>query len=427
METNFVFFDETTRPEDFHRVMSEGKARGKRLYPIVNSHFELMSIADSESFTIVPLSSASISLRESEYVNLCLKSGWVSSTGSFVPAFEEALSRQIGLSHPLAVSNGTAAITLALLALGVGSLPGGSGKSPEEFEVILPSLTFGGSANGVVFAGATPVFADIDKSTWALSVESVSSVISERTRAVLVVHLYGNPADTLGLSSFCRDRGLLLVEDCAEALGSTIGEHHVGFHSDAATFSFFANKTITTGEGGMVFFRDPEAFGIASVLRNQGMNPTRKYWHDSLGFNCRMTNLQAALGFAQTERFTDLIREKIRIGELYENFLRDCNHWDFMPSSPFGKSSRWLIPGLVDNGLGRDTGEVLRLLRDQRIDARAVFPPLHDMPAYQPFRRSSDLSVTSRVARDGICLPSFVGMTDEQVEYVATALKQILR
>ena len=235
---------------------------------------------------LIPVYRPDLSGNEKAYVNQCLDSTWISSRGEFIDRFQRTFAQRIGSANAIAVCNGTVAIHLPLVALGIG--PGD--------EVIVPSLTYVAAVNAIRYVGATPVFADSDLRTWQIDPVDVEARITPRTKAILAVHLYGQACDMPTLCALARSKGLLVIEDCAEAFGTKIGDQHVGTFGDAASFSFFGNKTITTGEGGMVVLRDPATHRLALKLRGQGLADTREYWHDVVGYNYRMTNICAAIG-----------------------------------------------------------------------------------------------------------------------------------
>ncbi|ODU59833.1 MAG: perosamine synthetase, partial [Comamonadaceae bacterium SCN 68-20] len=249
--------------------------------------------------------------REKEYVNQCLDSTWISSKGEFIGRFERGFSEYIGANHATTVSNGTVAIHLALEALGIG--PGD--------EVIVPTLTYVASVNTIIQTGATPVFVDSLEQSWQIDPQDVRRKITPRTKAVMAVHLYGLPCDMAALVSICEEHRLFLVEDCAEAFGSRYEGQHAGTFGDIATFSFFGNKTITTGEGGMVVAKEKALIEKAFHLKNQGVSQSREYWHDTVAYNYRMTNICAAIGLAQLEKADEIIAKKRQIAAWYREAL----------------------------------------------------------------------------------------------------------
>ncbi|HHY55465.1 MAG TPA: DegT/DnrJ/EryC1/StrS family aminotransferase, partial [Chloroflexi bacterium] len=261
----------------------------------------------------IPVYTPLLNGREEKYLLDAVRSGWISSLGAYVTRFEEAFARFCGVRHAISVSNGTVAIHLALHALGIG--PGD--------EVIVPSLTFVATANAVHYTGATPVFADVDPVTWCLDPADVRRRLTSRTRAVIPVHLYGHPAPMPDLQALAAEHDLLVIEDAAEAHGAAIVGRRVGGWGRIGAFSFYANKIITTGEGGMLTTDDDALAARCRMLRDHAMPPQRRYWHDEVGFNYRMTNLQAAVGVAQMERIDSFIRRKREIAARYREELAD--------------------------------------------------------------------------------------------------------
>lgn len=387
------------------RTLRTSSREGKKVLPRVNANGEVVGFSCLDDWGILPMANPQFSGNEATYLLECVTSGWISSTSPMVAEFEQMFGEKTGLANPLSCSNGTVAITLALQALGL----------QRDHEVIVPSCTFAATANAVFGAGGIPVFADVDSITWGLSPETVAPLINSNTWGVIAVHLYGAPCDVIGLRELCDERGLHLVEDCAEAIGTTIEGRQVGFVGDAATFSFFGNKTITTGEGGMVTFRDPSAKKKAAQIRSHGMSSSRKYWHDVVGFNFRLTGLQAAVGLAQLEQLESLVSQKIAAGSLFASLVKGSHpDLDTGASQEFGSPSYWLSTVLFDGGPSvRD--EVMVELARHGIESRPVFPPLHVMPPFRDLRRASTMDQSMRLADQGLCLPNYPGLMPEQV------------
>jgi len=398
-------------------ALSNGLTAGKTVFPRLDKAGRIRSFSYRENWGLVPIAEPSLIGNESAYVLECLKSNWISSTGPFVDRFESAFAEYTGLLHPVAVSNGTTAITLALQALG---LPPGS-------EVIVPDCTFAATANAVVAAGGVPVLADVDPLTWGLSPDTVRGLIGPKTWGLIPVHLYGNPCDAIGLRSLSDEYGIFMVEDCAESIGTTVAGKHVGTLADAATFSFFGNKTLTTGEGGMTFFHDGAAEKRARVLRDHGMSKSRRYWHDVVGYNYRMTNLQAAIGLAQTERAKDLVRRKFENAAIYIEGLDGIDGVAPMPISPFGTCSYWLVPILIEARDANPREEIMISLAAQGVQTRISFPPLHRMPAFSDCAGASEFPNSSTIADQGLCLPNNPGMSADDVNIVLEALDRALQ
>jgi perosamine synthetase len=305
------------------------------------------------------------------------------------------------------VSNGTVAIHLALVALGVG--PGD--------EVIVPSFTYIASVNTILQTGATPVFVDSLDSTLQVDPVSIEAAITARTKAIMVVHLYGHPCDMDAICEIVVRRGLLLIEDCAEAFGTRWKGQHVGTFGDAATFSFFGNKTITTGEGGMVLARDPVVVENCRRLKSQGLSPTREYWHDVLAFNYRMTNIQAAIGLAQLELADSFLNRKAEIAEVYR---REFSQLPIRSHVAVGDviHSHWMCSVIVNDATQRDPFRAF--LGARSIETRPFFPMAHHMPHC---RTTQVLPVGESVSARGINLPSYPSLTDEQIDFICASAR----
>ncbi len=356
----------------------------------------------------IPVYQPCLSGNERKYVNECLDSTWISSKGRFINEFEKRFSEYINVEHATAVSNGTVALHLALLALGIG---------PGQ-EVIVPTFTYIASVNAVVYTGATPVFADSLEDTWQIDPEDVRRRITTKTRAIIAVHLYGHPCNMDRLMAVAREHELFIVEDCAEALGSLYNNRHVGSFGDIATFSFFGNKTITTGEGGMVATNDDTLFNRIVHFKGQGLAKYREYWHDVVGYNYRMTNICAAIGLAQLERADEFIAKKRLLAEWYREGLKDLPvaiHGEFGDV----RHSYWMVSILVEKPEQRD---LLRTtLSRAEIETRPSFYPVHTMPMYaSKFQR---YQIAENLGWRGINLPSWPGMSKAHVEYVCTAIR----
>lgn len=356
---------------------------------------------------MIPVYQPSLSGNEKRYVNECLDSTWVSSRGEFISRFENAFAEYIGAKHATTVSNGTVALHLALEALGIG----------EGDEVIVPTLTYIASVNTILQTGAKVVYADSLPNTLNVNVDDIRTRITSRTKAIMVVHLYGLPCDMHKIVSLCQEKNLLLIEDCAEAFGSRYHGQHVGTFGDAATFSFFGNKTITTGEGGMVVCKDVTVHERACHLKSQGVSKTREYWHDCLAYNYRMTNICAAIGLAQLEQADAIIAKKREIAQWYSESLSG------LPLSMHKEQegsihSFWMCSLLLDNAEKRQ--ELRDHLRKAGIETRPLFPPAHTMP--HCFSEES-FPVAENLSARGINLPSFPALTQNQVEEIAAQIR----
>ena len=338
---------------------------------------------------------------EREYVNRCLDTTWISSRGEYIEKFEQAFGAYVGSDYATTVANGTVAIHLALLAAGVG--PGD--------EVIVPTLTYVASVNTVVQAGATPVFAESLSETWQIDPADVERRITSKTKAVMAVHLYGQSCDMDALTRLCRGRNLLLIEDCAEAFGTRYQGQHVGTFGDVATFSFFGNKTITTGEGGMVVCRDPDVYRRATHLKSQGVSRERVYWHDVIGYNYRMTNIAAAIGLAQIEQADFVIARKREVAAWYAAGLAELPV-NVHAEAPGTLHSFWMCSLLTDTA---DTRDALRdHLAERGVETRPLFWPSHMLPMYGS-GAASQYPIASSLGLRGMNLPSYPDLSHADV------------
>ncbi|BBP86041.1 aminotransferase DegT [Pseudomonas sp. Pc102] len=356
---------------------------------------------------MIPVYQPHFTGREKEYVNQCLDSTWISSKGEFIGRFERGFADYIGAKHATTVSNGTVAIHLALEAIGIG--PGD--------EVIVPTLTYIASVNTILQTGATPVFVDSLEDTWQIDPEDIERKLSAKTKAIMAVHLYGLPCDMDTITAICRKHKLYLIEDCAEAFGTLYKGQHVGTFGDIATFSFFGNKTITTGEGGMVITKEEHILDKAYHLKNQGVSQAREYWHDTVAYNYRMTNICAAIGLAQLEQADKILAKKRIIATWYQEGLSALplkTHQE----QPDTRHSYWMFSVAVDQPAVR---QLLREhLKQAGIETRPLFYPAHTLP-----HCSTDESfpIAESLASRGINLPSYPDLTREDVSQVIQAMR----
>ncbi|MGI9351894.1 MAG: DegT/DnrJ/EryC1/StrS family aminotransferase [Rhizobiaceae bacterium] len=360
----------------------------------------------------IPIYAPDIGEQERDNVLECLTSSWISSKGAFIPRFEREFADYLGAPFATSVSNGTVALHLALVALGIG--PGD--------EVIVPTLTYIATANAVTYTGAKPVFCDCEPGTWQMSPPDVRAKITPRTRVIIAVHLYGAACDMDAICQIAREHNLFVVEDCAEAIGTLVDNRHVGTFGDIATFSFFGNKTITTGEGGMVASGNQTLHERAVHFKGQGLAEHRQYWHDVVGYNYRMTNICAAIGVAQLERVDKFVARKSEIAQRYRSSLSDLPIT--FQSEPAGtRHSHWMISFLLPDASQRDP--LRGYLDDQGVETRPVFYPIHTMPMYA--RRFETHSVSEDVARRGINVPSWPGLTDSEIDFVCDLIRSFLK
>lgn len=360
----------------------------------------------------IPVYRPDLSGNESRYVADCIASSWISSKGEYIGRFERAFARRVGAADATSVCNGTVALHLAMLALGIGA----------GDEVIVPTLTYIASVNAVTYTGAVPVFADSLPDTWQIDPDDVRRRITSRTKAIMAVHLYGHACDVDALRAICREHRLFLIEDCAEAIGSLYKGRHVGSFGDISTFSFFGNKTMTTGEGGMVVSSDPTLMERSRHFKGQGLAAHREYWHDVVGYNYRMTNLCAAIGVAQMERLDEFLARKRVLASAYRSGLADLPV-TVHAEHPSVTHSYWMVSILTDAAADREP--LRQWLAAQGIETRPVFYPVHTMPIYSGrFQRHP---VAEDIARRGINLPSWPAMTDDEVARVVAAVRGYFR
>lgn len=359
----------------------------------------------------IPIYQPSLIGNEKKYVNECLDSTWISSKGRFIGEFETTFAECTGVKYAASVCNGTVALHLALIALGIG--PGD--------EVIVPTLTYIASVNAIAYTGAIPVFVDSLESTWQMDPEDVKRKISPKTRAIMAVHLYGHPCDMDALVSIAKENGLFVIEDCAEAFGSIYKGRHVGTFGDVATYSFFGNKTITTGEGGMVVTDDETLYDRIVHFKGQGLAKHRQYWHDVIGYNYRMTNICAALGLAQLEQAELFLKQKRQLASWYRELLQDT---PVVLHEEVGDvvHSFWMCSILVGDPAQRDP--LRDALAEHGIETRPLFYPVHTMPMYaHKFQRHT---VAENLGWCGINLPSWPGLEKDKVEFICDKIRNFI-
>jgi len=345
-----------------------------------------------------------------------VKSGWVSSKGKFIEEFENSFAKYVSVKYGVATSNGTVALHLALAALGV---------EPHD-EVIVPDLTFAATINAVLYVGAKPVIADIDPNYWCLSPSGLKEAITSRTKAIIPVHLYGHPCDMEEIMEIAERYGIYVIEDAAEAHGAEYKGKRVGSFGHIACFSFYGNKIITTGEGGMCLTNDEELAEKMKILRDHGMDPKKRYWHNVVGFNYRMTNLQAAIGVAQLSKIEKFIEKKRKIAKLYAEELSSIEGITLHPEMPWAKCVYWLYSILINEektGINRD--KLAEKLQNYGIETRNLFYPLHEMPPYQKYA-NLPYPASSAISRRGLSLPSSVKLSEEDINYIAQKIKEAI-
>jgi perosamine synthetase len=367
----------------------------------------------------LPVAAPDLHGNEERYVLDAIRSSWISSTGPYVDRFEREFAAFAGTRAAISVANGTVALHLALLALDAG--PGD--------EVIVPSLTYIATANAVRYVGAEPVFVDIDPATWCLDPKAVEEAITSTTKGVIAVHVYGHPADMDAINAIASRHGLWVVEDAAEAHGARYKDRPAGSLGTVATFSFYGNKILTSGEGGALTVDDPELENRMRLLRGQGMDPKRRYFFPVIGYNYRLTNVACAILCAQLERVHEFIARRAEIAAAYTRGLGKVPGIDLQPRAEYCAPATWLVSIQVRAdayGLGRDA--LAEVLAAEQIETRPFFHPIHRLPPYADRPGSGrHLPVTERVASRGLNLPTAISMSDADVERVVDAIARAPR
>jgi len=356
---------------------------------------------------------------EKRYLAECIDSGWISSEGPFVRRFEEGFAAAVGRKHGIAVCNGSAALEAALAALGLSA----------GDEVILPAFTIISCASAVLRAGAKPVLVDSDPATWNMRPDEAAKKISPRTKAIMVVHIYGLPADMDPILALAAKHGLKVIEDASELHGGAYRGRPCGSFGDISTFSFYPNKHITTGEGGMIVTDNSALAQRCQSLRNLCFEPGRRFVHEELGWNWRMSNLQAAVGVAQLERLTEFVARKKAMGRLYRELLADTPGLQHqLHRVPFAENIYWVYGLVLDESIGFDAGEAMRRLAKLNIQTRPFFWPMHEQPALQRMGLFAGESypVAERLARRGFYLPSGTALTEAQIRAAAGAVREVI-
>lgn len=354
----------------------------------------------------IPIYKPSFTGKERQNVMDCFDSSWISSKGKYLKKFEKSFAHWTKIKYATSTNNGTSALHLCLLSLGIG----------KGDEIIIPSLTYVSSANVITFTGAKPVFADVEKDSWVMDIEDVKRKITSKTKAIVAVHLYGCPCDMLRLKKIAKEKGLYLIEDCAEAIGAKIDNQHVGNFGDISAFSFYGNKTITTGEGGMVVSNNKKLIERAFLFKMQGVSPNKEYWHTVIGYNYKMTNICAAIGVAQLENINFFAKRKTEIAEQYQELLSDLP-LVFQKQQKNAAHSFWMVSFLVPKKSQRDL--LRKFLEKNGIETRPLFYPVHTLPMYNNGLR---FPVSEDISQRGIVLPSYPQLTNIEVQKICNYL-----
>lgn len=370
-----------------------------------------------EKWVKIPVAEPLLIGREHEYVTEALKSGWISSQGKYITEFEEKFSRYCGARYGIATSSGTTALHLALAALNIG----------KGDEVIIPTFTMIATANAVTYTGAKPVLVDSETETWNLNTEKIEEKITPKTKAIIAVHTYGHPVDMAPVLDLAETYGLYVIEDAAEAHGAEYKGMKIGGLGDVGCFSFYANKIITTGEGGMVITSNEEIAEKARILRAHAFSEDRHFWHRYLGFNYRMSNLQAAIGVAQLENIDNLVEIRRRNAKIYNALMENINGITLPPEARWAKNVYWMYSILVEDNFGMNRDELMKELRKDGIESRTFFYPIHVQPIYSQLYKNEKFPVADELSRKGINLPSGSTLTEEDIEYIVSSIKRAHR
>jgi perosamine synthetase len=363
----------------------------------------------------IPVAAPMLVGNEKAYVIDCLDSTWISSTGKYVERFESAFADFCGVRHAISCCNGTVALHLALVALGL--------KAGDE--VIVPTLTFVATANVVRYCGATPIFVDVDPATWTMDPVLVEQKITSRTRGIIVVHLYGQPTDLDPVLDVARRHSLFVVEDAAEAHGAEYKGKKVGSLTAVGAFSFYGNKALTTGEGGMLTTNDDDFAAKLRLLRGQGMDSQRRYWHPVIGYNYRMTNVAAAIGSGQLERADWHLECRANVANWYKKALAGIAGITWQSEPDWSRRIYWMFSIVLDGEAGNRDAAMAHLQADG-IETRPLFYPLHLLPPYQQ-ANNAGYPVAEQISRNGFSLPTWAGLSSDDVNYVAESLVQYLQ
>lgn len=404
MTRDFQFVEAGRMPEEVQLLVNRYK-----VLPVLSSESSLVGTISSSQSTVFQVAAPDISAEDIAAVENTMQAGWISSKSFEVRAFEEEFADSLALHKGLAVANGTVALELALMALG---LEAGD-------EVLVPAFAFAAVANAVIAVGCVPVFVDIEAQNLGIAVVGLEKFLSHRVKALIVVHTYGAPAEIELIAEFASKNNLLLIEDCAEAIGTKVKNMHVGNFGDACTFSFFANKTISTGEGGFVAFASGEALDKAAQIRDHGMSRQKKYWHDTPGRNFRMTGIQASLGRSQLTRLSKLVEARVENFEIYSARLSSRPELEFRDGSVGRVHSHWLSDFRLSSSYVHYRDDLIERLGALGVEARPYFYPMNKMPAFEHYSPPSlSLPVSEYESLRGICLPSSSSLRRQDIEEV---------
>lgn len=366
---------------------------------------------------MIPVNEPLIAKNAINFVSDCIKTGWISSVGSYIQRFEEEFAKFLKVKYAVTTTSGTAALHLALATLGIG----------KGDEVILPDHTMFACAAAIVYTGAKPIPVDVERTTWNIDVSKIEEKITKKTKAIMPVHIYGHPVDMDPLMKLAGKYKLFIIEDAAEACGAEYKSKKVGSFGHINCFSFYANKIITTGEGGIITTNNKKLAQRAKELKDLAHSPKKRFLHTKIGFNYRMTNMQAALGLAQLEEIETYIEKKRWMANLYNSQLMHIEGLTLPTEKSWAKNVYWMYALLVEDSFAIKRDELQKRLREKGIDTRTFFVPIHKQPALKKIglKYSNSYQVSEDISKKGLYLPSGLAITKEQIETVCWAIAGI--
>ena len=359
----------------------------------------------------VPVNEPVITDEAKKYAFDAIETGWISSSGEYIGKFEKAFADYVGRKHAITTTNGTTALHLALAGLNIG----------KGDEVIVPDFTIVSCLNAVLYTGATPVFIDIDPETYSLDPKLLEGLITDKTKAIMPVHIYGHSADMDPILEIAEKHGIPIIEDAAEVHGATYKGKRCGSFGKVSVFSFYSNKIVTTGEGGMVLTDDDDLADEMRLLMNLAHSPGKRFWHERVGFNYRMTNVQAAIGLGELEHIDEFLAHKKWMGEEYTNRLSDISGLIFPITKDYAENVYWMYGLRVTDGSGVSRDDMRARLLEKGVDTRGFFIPLSSQPIAAEYK-THECPVSAEVSATGFYLPSGLALSEEQIEYVCDAV-----
>ena len=405
-------FIKINQNEDKKKVLEKLEKYNQKIkvFPVINKNNKLIDITTKERFNYVPIYEPTLKGNEMKYLVDCISTNWISSAGPYVKKFEDKFSSVHYKKKALSVSSGTTGLHIALAALGV----------KEGDEVIVPNFTFAAAINSILYVNAKPVIVDVDKDKWTIDINEIKKNITKKTKAIIAVHVYGNPCNLDELVMISKKKNIFLIEDCAEAIGSKYKNKYVGTFGDCGVFSFFANKTISTGEGGMVTFKNKKIYNYAKKLRDHGMSTKKKYFHDFVGYNYRMTNIQAAIGLAQLENFKKIVKRKIQIAKIYKEKLRKYRNILFQKDEKKSINTFWAV-GILIKYKNFSYPKIEKEMKESGVEIRNFFFPLNVQKIYKKYANKKKF-ITDDFCPIGISLPTFASIKNSEINYICKIL-----